>query len=510
MTDLADHMIAGFRQHLRAEVVPAEGVCLISKRSVTMLSGASVELLAPLPDGTRTIGDVKREVPECIPAAEVQLLPGRLWAARRIAVRPALEAAQAGGAASTYWSLAGLDPDSAARAIGSAGIAMVAMGIISAAMATAVCEEAGLTVSGPLTDADVSFVIAALELAKWLAGFRHAGQHGEHIMDTLSLRGEHHPVRRRPQCLACGDPSAMPRRWNVTCLPAHRVPEPFDEDAVIEWTPVWSLLRGAQRLLPTALLYFSPVTLRELVRVTATSNGTAIGGSRDDAVSRGFLELVKRDAIAIWWYNRARRPAVDVESFRDPWVSHLCSWFEKLNRRFWVLDVTADLGVPVMAAVSQRVDNSADDIVMGFGAHFSPHAALRRALAELVQMQVSAHGGGPDLLLWRSRATASSQPHLLPSTTEAPRSIADYRWPRADGPGIDQACDIVRAAGLDLLALDMTRPDIGMPVVKVVVPGLRHFLPRFAPGRLFDVPVRLGRATEPTTYEALNPVPLYT
>jgi ribosomal protein S12 methylthiotransferase accessory factor len=57
--------------------------------------------------------------------------------------------------------------------------------------------------------------------------------------------------------------------------------------------------------------------------------------------------------------------------------------------------------------------------------------------------------------------------------------------------------------------LDQTRPDINMPVVKVVVPGLRHFWPRFAPGRLYDVPVRLGRLAEPTAYEDLNPIPVY-
>jgi ribosomal protein S12 methylthiotransferase accessory factor len=46
-------------------------------------------------------------------------------------------------------------------------------------------------------------------------------------------------------------------------------------------------------------------------------------------------------------------------------------------------------------------------------------------------------------------------------------------------------------------------------VVKVLVPGLRHFWPRFAPGRLYEVPVRLGRLAEATRYEDLNPIPLY-
>ncbi|WP_415840779.1 YcaO-like family protein, partial [Nocardiopsis rhodophaea] len=63
--------------------------------------------------------------------------------------------------------------------------------------------------------------------------------------------------------------------------------------------------------------------------------------------------------------------------------------------------------------------------------------------------------------------------------------------------------------GLEMLVLDQTRPDVGLPVVKVVVPGLRGFWARFAPGRLFDVPLALGRVPFPTRYEDLNPYPLF-
>ena len=57
--------------------------------------------------------------------------------------------------------------------------------------------------------------------------------------------------------------------------------------------------------------------------------------------------------------------------------------------------------------------------------------------------------------------------------------------------------------------LDQTRPDIGMPVVKVVVPGLRHFWARYAPGRLFDVPVRQGWLDRALAEHELNPVPVF-
>ena len=65
----------------------------------------------------------------------------------------------------------------------------------------------------------------------------------------------------------------------------------------------------------------------------------------------------------------------------------------------------------------------------------------------------------------------------------------------------------VRAAkrqGLDFLVLDQTRPDIEVPVVRVIVPGLRHFCRRFAPGRLDDVPVKLRLRDRPLSEDELN------
>ena len=60
-----------------------------------------------------------------------------------------------------------------------------------------------------------------------------------------------------------------------------------------------------------------------------------------------------------------------------------------------------------------------------------------------------------------------------------------------------------------MLVLDQTRSDIGLTVAKVVVPGLRHFWARFAPGRLYEVPVQLGWLETPRREEELNPLPVF-
>jgi hypothetical protein len=69
--------------------------------------------------------------------------------------------------------------------------------------------------------------------------------------------------------------------------------------------------------------------------------------------------------------------------------------------------------------------------------------------------------------------------------------------------------EVAERAGMELLVLDQTRPEIGLPVVKVIVPGLRHFRLRLGPGRLYDVPPRLGWIDQPLTEDQLNPVPYF-
>ncbi len=64
-------------------------------------------------------------------------------------------------------------------------------------------------------------------------------------------------------------------------------------------------------------------------------------------------------------------------------------------------------------------------------------------------------------------------------------------------------------SGLEVLVKDQTRPDIRLSVATVIVPGLRHFWHRFAPGRLFDVPVKLGWLDRPLTETDLNPIPCF-
>ncbi|GGX44855.1 TOMM precursor leader peptide-binding protein [Streptomyces fructofermentans] len=306
--------------------------------------------------------------------------------------------------------------------------------------------------------------------------------------------------------------------WNRGHGPFHRVTEPFDERAAIDWTPVWSLTGHRQRLAPTSLLYYNaPDAGTGFCR--ATSNGAAAGTSLEDAVVHGCLELVERDAVALWWYNRTRQPAVVLDE-RDPWIARMRAVLRELGRTVWALDLTSDLGIPVVAAVSARIGSPAEDVVLGFGAHFDPKVALRRALTELNQMLPPLTGGtadgttaytgtDPEALHWFRHATTANQPYLLPAARRSTRPPAALRPPADAAAQVDALVGLLRRHGLEVLVLDQTRPDVELPVAKVLIPGLRPHWTGFGPGRLFDIPVALGRLDRPTDFADLNPLPLH-
>ena len=294
------------------------------------------------------------------------------------------------------------------------------------------------------------------------------------------------------------------------------VPAPFDAEAEMDWTPVWSLTAERRRWLPTQMLYYAAPT-GERTCAPPDSNGCAAGNTLEEAVLQGFLELVERDAFACWWYNRARLPEADPGSFADPWLARARERYRARHRDVWLLDATHDLGVPVFVAVSRRTDKAAEDIIYAAGAHFDPRLAALRAVTELNQYLAVAGGaradgsgylgGGAETLRWWRTARLADHAWLAPGGGARPPArpapdTADLR------DAVEHGRALVEARGMEFLVLDQTRPDIGLPVARTIVPGLRHFWPRFAPGRLYDVPVAMGWRDSPADEADLNPVPV--
>ena len=283
------------------------------------------------------------------------------------------------------------------------------------------------------------------------------------------------------------------------------VPEPLDAATSIDWSPAWSLSRNERRYVPLAYCYAEAPPESGTAFCRPSGNGVAAGTCIEEALLQGLLELVERDAVAIWWYNRVNRPAVDLESFNEPYFEALRSDYARLGWSIWVLDLTHDLGIPVCAALAHHAKD--DRFSIGFGCHLEPRLAVQRALTELNQLFEPA---GARRAPWDMDQLPSRE-YLFPREDTA--KVTAQSLPRIAGvdlrADIEQCVRRLDGAGLELIAVNKTRPDIGLPVVQVIVPGLRHFWPRFGPGRLYQVACALGWLPRPLTESELNPVSLF-
>jgi ribosomal protein S12 methylthiotransferase accessory factor len=312
--------------------------------------------------------------------------------------------------------------------------------------------------------------------------------------------------------------------WNRLESPFSAVPNRFDELTEIDWTPVWSLGERDFRYLPTSFLYYGyPCSDPAAAECWADSNGNAAGNTLEEAILHGFLEVVERDAVSIWWYNRLSRPGLDLNSFPDPYIGRCLETYSQIKRQLWVLDLTNDFGIPVFAALSRRCDVTPEEITLGFGAHFDPRVALVRAISEMNQFLPAVSGpiaadgtrqyayADQAAINWWKSASVASQPYLLPDGHASPRLAQEY----GGYENYDQLVDVMHCVltaqrlGMDTLVLDQTRPDVGVHVAKVILPGARHFWARLAPGRLYDVPVKMGWLSRRRHEEELNPIAMF-
>jgi ribosomal protein S12 methylthiotransferase accessory factor len=251
----------------------------------------------------------------------------------------------------------------------------------------------------------------------------------------------------------------------------------------------------------------------EMVR--ASTNGCAAAPSWDDAVTRGLLELIERDAVAIWWYNRTSRPAVALRSIDSPRLRSLDAIARGLARRWWLLDVTTDIDIPVMLAVS--TDQQGRHLMFGSAADCDVERAAYRAGSEmiahcwqlthqqqLIKRQLSRPGDRPIWDWWR-KSNIRDHPHTVASP-DPPITAEMYASLPRRRRALDHCLERIERIGLDVFIKDHTNPATGVPVARVIVPGLRPWSPRFAPGRLYDVPVKLGWFKTRLTEPRLNPI----
>ena len=256
-------------------------------------------------------------------------------------------------------------------------------------------------------------------------------------------------------------------------------------ERALSWCRATRPADGGEAWLPADICLRRPPARRDFVPPFPLSIGSAAGPSRDRAALHGLLELIERDAASLWWRGGQRARAIPA---RHPAVAVADGLLQQLRRgapaprRTWLLDITTDIGVPSVAAVSCRADGSG--FAFGLAARPTLEAAVRSAVLEMCQGELAdvivatkRSERGDDALnpqdrihLQRATINADQCKLLQPVAGDAAHLPIHATETSAV---FELIVERLQQSGIDTFCIDLTRERFAVPVIRVIAPGLQ-------------------------------------
>lgn len=260
----------------------------------------------------------------------------------------------------------------------------------------------------------------------------------------------------------------------------------------LDWMPAHNAASAAAIALPADVCIRRPAERRQIKPAGALSSGVAAGPDFASAALRAGLELCERDALALWWIGGARPRAFSIEHPAHLAGTQLVAALrqDRTDRATQLLDITTDLEIPTVAAIS--LDGNGRGLACGLAARLDWAGAARAAILELCQMELAAPLAEAKRLE-RGEAALNEVDRLHLQRAAFKASDCDLLSPRSlsgPRPGGDTAESLealaarLDARGVRLFVTDLTRPDIGIAVARLVSPDLQPYTADVATERL--------------------------
>lgn len=315
--------------------------------------------------------------------------------------------------------------------------------------------------------------------------------------------------------------------------------EPFDPDLPIDW--VWGYLLVQKRpiLVPESLAYYSSGFGGGFVQ--EGSNGCALGGSLEEAILYGIMEVAERDSFLMTWYAQLPIPRLDPYSVND---QELWLMIERLRAvagyDVHLFNMTMENGIPSIWALAKSDSPGKINLICAAGAHLDPVRATKSAIHELAGRliflqekfeadleQVKQMLDDPFLVL---QMEDHAMLYGLPQAEERLHFLLDGQRPlrtfdeefkhKASHTDLTNdlkdTIEVFRRLNLDVIAVDQSSMETlrnGLHCVKILIPGMLpmtfgHHMQRLTGlKRVFRVPAQLGYAKQPLSARQLNPHP---
>lgn len=264
------------------------------------------------------------------------------------------------------------------------------------------------------------------------------------------------------------------------------LPHPSDHDQSIQWINGYDLVNDEEILVPAdAVFHPLPLSGDNGALFRTNTNGLASGNEIEEAIFHGLSEVIERDAWSLIEASRNTGPNITIPE--NGMIRDFLDRFADAEVSVQIRDMTSDIGIPTFAAVSD--DTLLKDpalLTIGMGTHTDAHVAMLRAITEVAQSRLTQiHGAREDTTVAEFRKkigyerTKRINRYWFDISDETRESNFDCGTSFESDDFLDDIEYMNRNlgdAGLErMIVVDLTRDEINVPVVRVIVPGLEVY-----------------------------------
>ena len=229
----------------------------------------------------------------------------------------------------------------------------------------------------------------------------------------------------------------------------------------------------------------------------ANTNGLASGNTLNEAICHAIFEIVERDAEALWnqqAVNQQIASGLNLQSINDANCLWLIEKFENANIEIKIWDITSDVGLPSYICLAIGDESDWADPEFGAGCHAAKEIALSRAITEAAQARATYIAGSRDDVGLSEYKNVRRQRRRIQGLNQFQKHQPRQNFATTasfDNELIEDDLELclrqLKAVGIEeVVAVDLSKPEFGLAVAKVVIPGLEgaygHWHSSYLPG----------------------------
>lgn len=248
----------------------------------------------------------------------------------------------------------------------------------------------------------------------------------------------------------------------------------------LDWLEAIDLMSGRSVFVPRAAVSLNSVSDRTIdsLLFNTSSNGLASGNTQDEALCHALYEVIERDAFAKWrkkTKDEQLDTCISIETITSPLASELLKKMLGAKIEIDLYNITASNGLPSFVCIIHDQDITRGiNAFLGKGTHYDKEVALLRAITEAAQVRLTLISGS------RDDVSPGSYYKNHPFTDKKAKGELNYETIPQSAFEHDFSLNIkmilktLSADGVtQLLRVNLEKPEIGLPVVKLIAPELR-------------------------------------